>query len=87
MAAARIAASSAPSPDRAWEEVYVAEGSDWFGWYGDAAVRPEEALFDELFRKHLRNVYLVLGDVPPRTWPRRFAGMRRVPSSRHRGLS
>ncbi len=51
--------------DRAWEEVYVAEGSDWFGWYGDAAVRPEEAQFDELFRKHLRNVYLVLGDVPP----------------------
>jgi alpha-amylase/alpha-mannosidase (GH57 family) len=51
--------------DRAWEEVYIAEGSDWFGWYGDAAVRPEETLFDELFRKHLRNVYLVLGDVPP----------------------
>jgi alpha-amylase/alpha-mannosidase (GH57 family) len=54
--------------ERAWEEVHVAEGSDWFWWFGDSrAGCPEDALFDRLFRKHLQNVYLVLGDVPPPT--------------------
>jgi hypothetical protein len=51
--------------DRAWEELYIAEGSDWFWWYGDDKARPEDAVFDQLFRKHLQNVYLLLGDVPP----------------------
>jgi hypothetical protein len=43
---------------RAWEEIYIAEGSDWFWWFGDDH-------FDQLFRKHLQNVYLLLGDAPP----------------------
>src|SRR5207248_2128030 len=50
---------------RAWEEVYVAEGSDWFWWYGDDHSSAQDALFDHLFRKHLQNVYLLLGDAPP----------------------
>lgn len=50
---------------RAWEEIYIAEGSDWFWWYGDDHSSAQDALFDYLFRKHLQNVYLVLGDPPP----------------------
>src|SRR5207302_807430 len=42
---------------RAWEEIYIAEGSDWFWWYGDDHSSPQDALFDSLFRKHLENVY------------------------------
>ena len=50
---------------RAWEEMYIAEGSDWFWWFGDAHYSAQRGLFDRLFRKHLQNVYLYLGDQPP----------------------
>lgn len=50
---------------RAWDEMYIAEGSDWFWWYGDDHSSALDALFDHLFRKHLRNVYTLLGDDPP----------------------
>jgi alpha-amylase/alpha-mannosidase (GH57 family) len=49
----------------AWEEIYIAEGSDWFWWYGDDHSSAQDALFDYLFRKHLQNVYTLLGDNPP----------------------
>ncbi|MBX6315231.1 MAG: alpha-amylase/alpha-mannosidase [Isosphaeraceae bacterium] len=52
---------------RAWEEIYIAEGSDWFWWYGDDHSSALDALFDHLFRKHLRNVYTLLGADPPGT--------------------
>jgi alpha-amylase/alpha-mannosidase (GH57 family) len=51
--------------EKAWEEIYIAEGSDWFWWYGDEHSSSQDALFDYLFRKHLQNVYLLLGDAPP----------------------
>ncbi|MDP8262115.1 MAG: glycoside hydrolase family 57 protein [Candidatus Ancaeobacter aquaticus] len=47
----------------AWNEIYAAEGSDWFWWYGDDFSTDNDELFDELFRLHLSNVYTVL-DVP-----------------------
>jgi alpha-amylase/alpha-mannosidase (GH57 family) len=50
---------------RAWDEIYIAEGSDWFWWYGDDHSSALDALFDDLFRKHLRNVYTLLGQDPP----------------------
>ena len=49
----------------AWEELLIAEGSDWCWWYGpehDSANRPE---FDELFRSHIANVYRALNLTPP----------------------
>lgn len=49
----------------AFEELLVAEGSDWNWWYGpehDSANRPE---FDQLYRDHLANVYRGLGLNPP----------------------
>jgi len=50
---------------RAWEEIFIAEGSDWFWWYGDDHSSAQDSLFDHLFRKHLRNVYTLLGCDPP----------------------
>jgi hypothetical protein len=49
----------------AWEELHIAEGSDWFWWYGDDHSSAQDALFDYLFRKHLQNIYTLLGDEPP----------------------
>ncbi|MEN6557031.1 MAG: glycoside hydrolase family 57 protein, partial [Thermoguttaceae bacterium] len=49
----------------AWQELFIAEGSDWFWWFGDSHSSAQDGLFDRLFRKHLQNVYTVLGEVPP----------------------
>ncbi len=50
---------------QAWKEIHIAEGSDWFWWYGPHHTSPQDGLFDYLFRKHLQNVYLLLGEPPP----------------------
>ena len=50
---------------QAWTELQIAEGSDWFWWFGDSHSSAQDALFDQLFRKHLQNVYTLLGDPPP----------------------
>jgi hypothetical protein len=50
---------------RAWREMYIAEGSDWFWWFGDTHTSCQDAVFDRLFRKHLQNVYIELGDPVP----------------------
>jgi hypothetical protein len=49
----------------AWDELYAAEGSDWFWWYGDEFDTDHKALFDHLFRLHLANVYRLLGTEAP----------------------
>jgi hypothetical protein len=45
---------------QAREEVLIAEGSDWFWWYGDDHSSDHDLEFDDLFRRHLRNVYRLL---------------------------
>ncbi len=42
------------------EELMIAEGSDWWWWYGDDHYSPQKYIFDELFRMHLRAVYVNL---------------------------
>jgi hypothetical protein len=44
----------------AWNELYAAEGSDWFWWYGDDFVTEYKSTFDELFRMHLGNVFRLM---------------------------
>ena len=44
----------------AHEELMIAEGSDWCWWYGDDHYSPQKATFDELFRMHLRAMYVHL---------------------------
>jgi alpha-amylase/alpha-mannosidase (GH57 family) len=51
--------------EQANEEIYQAEGSDWFWWYGDKFSSINDEEFDALFRQHLKNVYIVLGLNPP----------------------
>jgi len=49
----------------AWDDLYAAEGSDWFWWYGPDFQTDSDMIFDALFRGHLQNVYRRLGVVPP----------------------
>src|SRR5580765_4497248 len=49
----------------AFEEILIAEGSDWNWWYGPEHHSANRSEFDELYRKHLSNVYHALGAVPP----------------------
>jgi alpha-amylase/alpha-mannosidase (GH57 family) len=53
-------AADAAALVRAREEVLIAEGSDWFWWYGDDHSSNHDLEFDDLFRRHLRNVYKAL---------------------------
>lgn len=45
---------------QAREELFIAEGSDWFWWYGDDHSSDHDLEFDDLFRRHVRNVYRAL---------------------------
>jgi alpha-amylase/alpha-mannosidase (GH57 family) len=47
--------------ERARRELFAAEGSDWFWWYGDDFQSLQSAEFDRLFRIHQQNVYRILG--------------------------
>ena len=49
----------------AWEDLYAAEGSDWFWWYGPDFQTDSDLIFDALFRTRLQNVYRRLGATPP----------------------
>lgn len=54
-----------PRVVKAREHLLVAEGSDWFWWYGEPNASAEDPLYDELFRGHLREAWLALGATPP----------------------
>jgi starch synthase len=58
------------SPDHprlaeAWREIFVCEGSDWFWWFSRKHDSGMDAIWDDQFRLHLRNVYKVLGAKAP----------------------
>jgi alpha-amylase/alpha-mannosidase (GH57 family) len=69
LADARTALDDAPAqaPDvaAAREEILVAEGSDWCWWYGDDHSSAHDQEFDDLFRRHLRNAYQLMGRPVP----------------------
>ena len=51
--------------ERIWNALYIAEGSDWFWWYGDDFTSENDADFDRLFRDQLRFIHNLLGcDIP-----------------------
>jgi len=43
------------------EQLYVAEGSDWFWWYGEPFNSLLDYIFDILFRRRLRRAYELMG--------------------------
>jgi len=49
----------------AFQEIMIAEGSDWFWWFGEDHQTQNAAEFDALFRGHLKNVYRLLGEASP----------------------
>ena len=53
--------------ERARESLFAAEGSDWYWWFGSDQESRNDAAFDELFRAHLKAVYVALGLEPPGT--------------------
>ena len=72
LAAARnnLAARESQGADKdrvrqAYQEVMIAEGSDWFWWYGDDHYSDNAAELDTLFRTHVKNVYRILGEPYP----------------------
>src|SRR6202158_1767211 len=46
-------------------EALIAEGSDWFWWFGRSHDSGMDQIWDSLFRLHLRNIYMSLGEPPP----------------------
>ena len=46
--------------DLAHKELMIAQGSDWFWWYGEPNDSGQDHIFDYLFREHLKNVYRYL---------------------------
>jgi hypothetical protein len=49
----------------AFQSLYMAEGSDWFWWFGEDQDSGNDEEFDDLFRLHLKNIYRSLGAPPP----------------------
>ncbi len=63
----------------AFEELLIAEGSDWNWWYGPEHHSANDREFDELYRKHLSNVYQALGAIPPDYLAQPIAGVETRP--------
>ncbi len=55
----------ASSRQLAYQELMIAEGSDWCWWYGPEHQSENRPEFDELYREHLTNVYRALKQPPP----------------------
>ena len=54
-----------PKLKTAYRELMIAEGSDWFWWYGEPNNSGQDYVFDYMYRERLKNVYLALGLEPP----------------------
>jgi alpha-amylase/alpha-mannosidase (GH57 family) len=61
----KTAAETREALAHAYEAVLAAEGSDWCWWYGPEHGSANDAEFDELYRKHLSQIYTELGESIP----------------------
>lgn len=50
---------------KAMDEVFIAEGSDWFWWYGSQHSAENKNDFDVMFRYHITEIYKLLDLEPP----------------------
>ncbi len=65
-----VAAKKDQIPGQQWSrilnELRIAQGSDWFWWYGDDHFSVQADIFDRIFRSHLINIYrLAEITIPP----------------------
>lgn len=51
----------------AQREIMIAEGSDWFWWYGEPNDSGQDHIFDYLFRERLKNTYRYLKQEIPQS--------------------
>ena len=68
LAEARDAAQSSSDPQgkaKAFEHLYICEGSDWFWWRSSKNHTPLFSHFARLFRAHLAQAWRELGKAPP----------------------
>jgi alpha-amylase/alpha-mannosidase (GH57 family) len=71
--------ASAEQKALAYEELLIAEGSDWNWWYGPEHHSVNDRDFDELYRKHLSNVYIALGGTAPDVLAQPIAAIQAKP--------
>lgn len=76
---------SEDATQKAWREIYIAEGSDWFWWYGEPNHSGQDDLFDEQFRLHLGNVYRILGTDIPKILTTPLAQFMGAPAAKPKG--
>jgi alpha-amylase/alpha-mannosidase (GH57 family) len=70
----------------AWEEIYIAEGSDWNWWYGPQNSSANDEEFDRIYRKHLSNVYALIGRPPHEYLKMPIIAKAATPSRSARGI-
>ncbi len=58
-------ADSSQPISAAWRHILVAEGSDWFWWFGDHHHTDLDHVWDLNFRRHLQAAYQSLGEPVP----------------------
>ncbi len=68
-----IAKQKQQIPEQNWNhilnELRIAQGSDWFWWYGDDHFSVQADVFDRIFRSHLMNMYKLAGmPIPSRLY-------------------
>jgi len=56
-------------------EVYIAEGSDWFWWFGRVTTRGMDVIWDNLYRLHLRHAISLLEQQRPPTHVQQSSGL------------
>jgi alpha-amylase/alpha-mannosidase (GH57 family) len=71
--AIRAAALTVDEQNAAARQLAVCEGSDWCWWFGEANPAEQVASFDELYRRHLSNLYRLLKQSPPAYLSQPFA--------------
>ena len=57
----RMVDAGEPVSDLAWKQMYIAEGSDWYWWFGE----DYPGYFDRLYRMHLSNFYTLINKPVP----------------------
>lgn len=70
----------------AYEQLYTAQGSDWFWWFGEPNDSGQDHLFDFLFREHLKEVYNILEKPVPEYFDEPLTSFTGKPSRIPKGL-
>jgi alpha-amylase/alpha-mannosidase (GH57 family) len=70
--------------ESAHEELMIAEGSDWWWWYDEEHFSTQKDTFDELFRMHLRAMYVKLDLTVPANLSQPIAGQGKGDGTLHK---